>query len=352
MNRTLPAEWAPQGAIMLIWPHDGTDWATRDLARVEQACAAFAAAITRFEWLVLVCRDRAVRQRALEHLAAAGCKRAAIATVLVETDDTWARDIAPIPVLDGELPLLVNCRFNGWGNKFPHSRDSAFGPALIDSAGFATLGFERADITLEGGALESDGAGTLLVNRPTVLDPARNPDLDAAGAETAFRRHFGIERTLWLDVPALPGDDTDGHIDTLARFCDRDTIAHAAAPAGDADDASAVTCGELERQLSALRTAAGEPYRLVPLPGPAPVAGTDGAPRPASYANFVLINGAVLVPAYADAADGPAVERLQEAFPERTVVPVPARTFVEQGGALHCLTMNLPEGIIDDLALS
>ena len=352
MNRTLPAEWAPQGAIMLIWPHDGTDWASGDLARVEQAFAAFAAAITRFEWLVLVCRDAAVRKRALEQLAAAGCKRAAIATVLVDTDDTWARDIAPIPVLDGELPLLVGCRFNGWGDKYPHARDREFGRELIDSAGFATLGFERAAITLEGGALDSDGAGTLLVNRPTVLDPARNPELDAAAAEAAFRRHFGVERTLWLDVPALPGDDTDGHIDTLARFCDRDTIAYAASPADGAGSAAATTYAELERQLTALRTAEDEPYRLIPLPGPAPVAGPDGALRPASYANFVLINEAVLVPAYADAADGPAVERLQQAFPDRTVLPVPARTFIEQGGALHCLTMNLPDGIIDDLALS
>jgi agmatine/peptidylarginine deiminase len=349
-QRSLPAEWAPQGAVMIIWPHDATDWAD-SLDRAESAMAAFAAAITRFESLVVVCRDDGVRRNALERLAGVGCNRAAVATVIADTDDTWARDIAPIPVIDGGLPLLVHCRFNGWGGKYDHAKDRAFGDALIDTAGFATLGYERAAITLEGGALESDGAGGLLVNRPTVLDPERNPDLDASGAEACFRKHFGTERTLWLDVPALPGDHTDGHIDTLARFCDGATIAYTAAGTPDPAGAAA-THAALEQQLTALRRADGSAYRLIPLPEPAPIVAADGAPLPASYTNFLLINGAVLVPVYADPADGPAIERLQAAFPARTVVPVPARTFIEQGGALHCLTMQMPAGLFEDLALS
>lgn len=349
-SRSLPAEWAPQGAVMLIWPHDATDWAD-SLDRVEAAMAAFAAAITCFESLVVVCRDAGVRRNALERLAGVGCNRAAVATVIADTDDTWARDIAPIPIVDGGLPLLVHCRFNGWGGKYDHAKDREFGQALIDTPGFATLGYERAPLTLEGGALESDGAGSLLVNRPTVLDPERNPDLDAAAAEAFFREHFGIERTLWLDVPALPGDHTDGHIDTLARFCDPATIAYTSA--GAAEPAGAVaTHAALERQLAALRGPDGSAYRLIPLPEPAPVTAGDGAPLPASYTNFLLINGAVLIPVYADPADGLAIERLQAAFPERAAVPVPARTFIEQGGALHCLTMQLPDGIFEDLALS
>lgn len=349
-HRSLPAEWAPQGAVMLIWPHDRTDWAN-SLDRAEAAMAAFAAAITRFESLVVVCRDTGVRRNALERLAGVGCNRAAVATVIADTDDTWARDISPVPIVDGELPLLVQCRFNGWGGKYDHAKDREFGRALIDTSGFATLGYERAPITLEGGALDSDGAGGLLVNRPTVLDPDRNPDLDAAGADACFRQHFGVERILWIDVPALPGDHTDGHIDTLARFCDPGTIAYTAAGAAESVGAAA-THAALEQQLAALRTADGAPYRLIPLPEPAPVLATDGTPLPASYTNFLIVNGAVLVPVYADPADAPAIERLQAVFPERTIVPVPARTFIEQGGALHCLTMQLPDGIFEDLALS
>lgn len=349
MSRVLPAEWAPQGAVLLIWPHDGTDWAAR-LDDAEAAFTALVIAITRYEPVVLACRDPGVRRRALERLEAAGCPRAAVATVLVDSDDTWARDIAPIPVSDGGLPLLVHCRFNGWGDRHAHDRDRDFGRALIDSAGFATLGYERADIVLEGGAIDTDGAGTLMVNRPTVLDPARNPGLDAAGAEVLLARHFGIRRTLWLDVPPLAGDDTGGHVDTLARFCGPATIAHAA-PHGD-DDPNGPALAALAQQLEALRTATGEPYELVPLPGPAPVAGAGGAPCAASYANFLIVNDAVLVPAYADAADAPALERLRAAFPQRDVLAVPARTFVAEAGALHCLTMQFPEGVFEDLALS
>lgn len=349
MSRELPAEWAPQGAVMLIWPHEASDWAVR-LDDAEAAFIALVVAVTRYEPAVIVCRDYGVRRRALAHLEAAGCPRAAIATVLVASDDTWARDISPIAVRADGLPLLVHCRFNGWGGRYAHARDSAFGRTLIDNAGFATLGYERADFVLEGGAIDTDGAGTLMVNRPTVLDAARNPGLDAAAAEALFARHFGTRRTLWLDVPALAGDDTDGHVDTLARFCGAGTIAHAAPHAPD--DVNAATLEALAAQLEALRTPAGEPYALVPLPGPAPITGPDGAPLPASYANFLIVNDAVLVPSYADAADAVAVERLQAVFPGRALVPVPARTFVAEAGALHCLTMQLPEGAFEDLALS
>ena len=350
MARVFPAEWAPQGAIMLIWPHDDTDWGYR-LGDAEKAFGALAVAITRYEPLVVICRDRRVRERALEQLAALGCSRAAIATVLVDTDDTWTRDIAPITVTDDGLPVFVDWGFNGWGGRFGHGRDAEFGLNLIDSAGFATLGFERASAILEGGAIDTDGAGTLLVNRPSVLDPARNPGLEQAEAETLFGRHLGIERTLWLDVPPLAGDDTDGHVDTLARFCGPTTIAHAA-PRAEGDDPNAPALAQLAEQLSALRTPAGEPYELIPLPGPEPVTDEHGQTCPATYANFVILNGAVLVPSYADAADGPAVERLKAAFPDRTVVPVPARTFVTQSGSLHCLTMQMPEGSFEDLALT
>ena len=349
MARHLPAEWSPQGAVLLIWPHADTDWGPR-LAAVEDAYAALCLAITRHQPLVVVCRDRRVRDHALGKIAATGAARAAIATFVVDTDDTWARDIAPLTVLDDGLPVLIDCGFNGWGGKHEHARDAAFGRNLVDSAGFATLGYERADLVLEGGAIETDGAGTLLVNAPSVLDEHRNPGMGRTDVEAALRRPLGIERVLWLDVPPLAGDDTDGHVDTLARFCGPGTIAHAAPR--DADDPNAAALAVLADQLAALRTPAGEPYRLVPLPGPEPVMEPGSGPGPASYANFLVINGAVLVPSFADAGDGAAVDALQPLFPGRTVLPVPARTFLAQGGSLHCLTMQFPEGVFEDLALS
>lgn len=350
MSRVFPAEWAPQGAVLLIWPHDGTDWASR-MSEAEQAFGALAVAITRYEPLVVICRDRAVRKRALEQLAELGCPRAAVGTVIVDTDDTWARDITPLTVLDDGLPLVVDWGFNGWGGRYPHERDSHFGYELIDSAGFATLGYQRANAVLEGGAVETDGGGTLLINRATVLGPGRNPTLEQADAEALFQRYLGIERTLWLDVPPLAGDETDGHIDTLARFCGPGVIAHAA-PRAEGDDPNAATLMRLRDQLAELRTADGSPYELIPLPNPASVTDDKGRAYPASYANFLIINGAVLVPTYADPTDAQAIERLQAAFPQRTVLPAPARMFVTEGGGPHCLTMQLPEGSFEDLALT
>lgn len=349
MTRELPAEWSPQGAVLVIWPHDDTDWG-RLLRPVEDAYAALCTAITRHQPLVVACRDRRVRERALARLAETGSPRASVATVIVDTDDTWARDIAPITVRDAGMPVLVDFGFNGWGGKHAHGRDAGFGRALVDSAGFATLGYERPGMVLEGGAIETDGRGTLLINRRTVIDEHRNPGMDQETAEATLRRTLGAERILWLDVPPLAGDDTDGHIDVLARFCDPATIAHAA-PHGD-DDPNAGALAALAAQLGELRTPDREPYRLVPLPGPQPIVDDEGAPCPASYANFLILNGAVLCPSFADTNDAAAVEALQPLFPGRTVVPVPARTFVDQGGSLHCLTMQFPDGAFEDLVLT
>lgn len=348
MARTLPAEWTPQDALLLIWPHADSDWAPR-LDAAEAAFGALALAIARFEPLVIACHDEATRKRALDQLQRVGCPRAAFTTVLVPSDDTWARDIAPITVFEDERPLCIVFGFDGWGGKYRSRRDAAFAGRLLDNPGFATLGRERADLVLEGGALETDGGGTLLVNRRTVLDPVRNGELGRQQAEERFRHHFGIERTLWLDVEPIPGDDTDGHIDTLARFTGTDTIVHAAPHS--ADDPAAATLDALHGQLTVLETIDGRPYRLTALPNPAPFTDERGFPCPATYVNFVILNDAVLVPAYADANDGVAVERLQACFPGRTIVPVPSRTFVTQAGGPHCLTMHWPQGTLQDLAL-
>ncbi|MDZ7748611.1 MAG: agmatine deiminase family protein [Halofilum sp. (in: g-proteobacteria)] len=336
--RQLPAEWAPQGAVMLAWPHADTGWGPR-LDACEDAFAALCTAITRHEALVVACRDRRVREHALAKIAAAGSPRAAVTTVIVASDDTWIRDIAPLAVLDDGLPVLVDC-----------AGEAAFGRALVDSAGFATLGYERAPLALAGGALDTDGAGTLLVNRAALAPAPGEPETDPADTEAALGRALGATRVLWLNVPPLGGDATHGHVDTLARFCDPGTIAHAAPH--DPDDADAPALQALAEQLAALRSADGEPYRLVPLPAPAPVNDAEGTRCPASYASFLVINGAVLVPAFADPADGGAVEALQPLFPDRIVLPVPARTFAGRGRGLHDLAVALPEGVFEDLALS
>jgi agmatine/peptidylarginine deiminase len=342
MERRLPAEWEPQSGALVIWPHRDTDWRRR-LDPVEDAFGALAAAITRHQPLMIACRSRRVRERALAKVAEMGSPRGNVSTILIETDDTWARDIAPITAVEDDEHVLIDCHFSGWGGKHAHGRDRAFARTFVDAAESIRARYDSADLVLEGGAIDTDGAGTLLVNRPTVLDEARNPGLDQASAETRLRQAFGADRVLWLDIPQLVGDDTDGHIDTLARFCARDTIVHAA-PHGD-DDPNVGTLNQLAAQLAKLRTRDGEPYRLVPIAGPAAITDREGAYCPASYANFLILNDAVLVPSFADANDVDAVEAIQPLFPDRLALPVPARTFVGQAGSLHCLTMQFPEGV-------
>lgn len=340
MSRVLPPEWAPQDGVLLVWPHADSDW-NHDLPRAEQAFATLAVAIARFTRLILACSSETTRGRALARLEERGVDPDRVATVTVRSDDTWARDIAPITVLDDDRPVGLDGNFNGWGEKYPHSRDAAFARELLRSHPFTRFAHEQTELVLEGGSIEVDDRGVALLNRRTVLEPARNPEHDRASAESVLRRRYGIERVLWLDVPPVPGDDTDGHVDTLVRFTETGTPA-CTAPHSE-DDPAAPMLAALHDQLAALH-AAGEIGKPIHLPGPVPFRRDSGEPCPATYANFLVIDGAVLVPAYADANDAVAVERLQPCFPGRTIVPVPARTFVEQSGSVHCLTMQWPRG--------
>lgn len=348
MSRALPPEWAPQDGVLLIWPHADSDWRT-DLERAEQAFAALAVAVARFTRLILACHDAATRGRALDRLAHAGIDRECVDTVLVASDDTWARDIAPITVFDDDRPVGIDGRFNGWGNKYPHARDHDFAGTLLSLPPFDGIERERAGLVVEGGSIEVDGNGVALINRPTVIDEARNPGLDPDAVEALLCRQFGLEKVLWVDIPPVPGDDTDGHIDTLVRFTPAGTPV-CAAP-NSPDDPAAPALHRLHEQLAGLH-AAGEIAAPTYLPGPVPFQCPSGEPCPATYANFLVLNDAVLVPAYGDRNDALAVERLQPCFPGRTIVPVPARAFVEQSGSLHCLAMQWPAGSLSTPAYS
>ena len=189
-----------------------------------------------------------------------------------------------------------------------------------------------------------DGSGTLLTTARCLLAPTRNPKLTQDGLEARLKELLGLDRILWLQHGHLTGDDTDSHIDTLARFCDARTIAYVAC--ADPDDEHHAELKAMEEELRALRAADGRPYRLVPLPWPRARYDDDGRRLPATYANFLIINGAVLVPTYDDPADGPALARLRECFPGREIIGVDCLPLIYQYGSLHCVTMQLPEGVL------
>ena len=334
----LPPEWAPQSAVMLTWPRRDGDFA-RHFEAVEQNFIAIAVAIGRRENLhVNVAQDA---PGLAARLVAAGVPNERLRVYAMPNDDVWARDHGPITVVrDGKL-LHLDFTFNGWGGKFPAERDNALSGRLI-TVGAWEAPLETVDFVLEGGAIEVDGQGTLLTTERCLLAPTRNPKLDRVAIEQVLKDKLGVNRILWLRHGDLLGDDTDGHIDTIARFCDAETIVYQACE--DRDDPHYADLAAMAGELAAFRTASGKPYKLVPLPLPAALHDPDDGRRlPAGYANFLILNGAVLVPVYGDAKnDAVALERLRPCFPGREVVPIECRALIHQYGSLHCVTMQIP----------
>ena len=344
-QRILPAEWAPQSGVMLTWPHAATDWAPR-LAEAEPVFRDIARAVARHESLLIVCADDAHRRRVQGLLAEASVPAERLHLISAPSNDSWARDHGPITVLADDRPLLLDFVFNGWGDKYPAELDNGISRALCAAGAFAGAPCQSVDLVLEGGALESDGAGTLLTTESCLLNPSRNPRHDRHSLEARLSELLGFDRFLWLSHGALAGDDTDGHIDTLARFCDPVTIAYV--KCDDPGDPHHDGLAAMEAELKAFRDRHGNPYRLVPLPWPGAKYGADGTRLPATYANFLIINDAVLLPVYDDPADDAAIAQVAACFPERTVIPIHCTPLIQQYGSLHCVTMQFPAGVLKD----
>ena len=340
--RRLPAEWEPQSGVLLTWPHDRTGWIDR-MERVHDLWARLAATIARFEPVLIVCRDRAHRDLVRTRALVAGANPERLHFAIAPSDDSWARDHGPISVLENGRPRLLDFSFNGWGGKHPFALDNRINRTLAAEGMLDASTLEPVDLVLEGGALDTDGQGTLLAMERTLVDPLRNPGWTRAAIETALAQHLGVTRILWLTQGQISGDDTDGHIDTLARFCDPGIICYVRCEVSDDPDFAGLQA--MEAELRSLRNAAGNPYRLVPLPSPAPILETDGARLPAGYANFLILNGAVLVPIYGDPADRMALDILAGLFPDREVLSLDCRPLIHRFGSLHCVTMQFPAGV-------
>jgi len=335
-----PAEWEPQSAILLAWPHAGTDWADR-LGPVEDTYVALVAAITRFEPVVICAEDEDLQVYAEARLRSARVDMAQVRFVPAEYDDTWLRDTGPVILRGNGNFKLLDFRFNGWGGKFESRRDDRLVGELSGMQLFQNYFVQAIDFALEGGAIETDGAGTLLTTWRCLHE--RHPEASREELTAKLAGWLRQQRVLWLEHGYLEGDDTDAHIDTLARFAPGDAIIYQACD--DASDSHHAELQAMAAEIAGLRTAAGKPYRLFPLPWPQPVL-DQGRRLAASYANFLIVNGAVLMPAYDDPADAPAAAVLAEAFPSRQIVQVPCRPLIWQNGSLHCLTMQLPAGLL------
>ncbi|KIH76934.1 agmatine deiminase [Geoalkalibacter ferrihydriticus] len=341
MNLRLPAEWEEQDGVLLAWPHAASDWAPL-LDQVVPVFTEIACQISRFESVVIVAPNLEPVRR---ELAAANADLSRFRLAELPTNDTWARDFGPITVEDQGKPCLLDFGFNGWGLKFAANYDNQVTRGLVRQGIFGSIPLRTPGLILEGGSLESDGRGTLLTTSECLLNPNRNPHLDRAALEAELAVHLGAKHFLWLESGYLAGDDTDSHIDTLARLAPEDTILYVACD--DKEDEHYEALRAMRLELENLRTPTGQAYRLLPLPWPAPhFEEEDGRRLPATYANFLVINGAVLVPTYGDVRDTEALSMVGKAFAERAIIGIDCSALIRQHGSLHCVTMQLPKGVL------
>ena len=322
----LPAEWEPQSGVQLTWPHAGTDWAPM-LDEITATYREIAQTIEKYEPVLSVSVDNV--QRSMFNVQCA-------------TDDTWARDHGFITLVndcDGGVRLL-DFQFNGWGQKFPAEQDNAINRRIYDEGRVRGEYVDQLDFVLEGGSIESDGHGTIFTTTGCLMAPHRNQPMTQQQIEQRLKQSLCAERVVWINHGNLIGDDTDGHIDTLVRICPDDTLLYVAAD----DDHPDLRL--MEKELYGLRTLSGRPYRLLKLPMPRPIY-DEGNRLPATYANFLVINGAVLCPTYDQPdLDAEALQLIGEAFPGRDIIGIDCRSIIKQHGSLHCCTMQYPINVI------
>lgn len=334
-KRVLPAEWAKQEYVQLTWPHAGNDWAPY----LNEAVACFreiAKAIIKYEKLIIVCVNIAEVKVVLNDL---DFNR--ILFLEIKTNDTWARDHGGITVVEDGKAIIHDFMFNGWGLKFASDSDNLITKELHSKLLSKSYKYRnKLNFILEGGAIESDGEGTLLTTAECLLSPNRNGGSGKAEIENYLKKTFGFERVLWVNNGYLAGDDTDSHIDTLARFCSADTIAYV--QCNDEKDEHFGELKEMEKELRNFKTKSGKPYKLIPLPM-AEYVEFEGERLPATYANFLIINGAVLVPVYNTMTDLTALKIFKEIFPDREIIGIDCSVLIKQHGSLHCVTMQYPK---------
>ncbi|MCM1312792.1 MAG: agmatine deiminase family protein [Bacteroides sp.] len=338
----LPAEWAEQELVQLTWPHDETDWASI-LDEVEECYCNMAREIAQRGTLLIVAKDTRHTRLILE--------RHGIATENIrffecDTNDTWARDHAFITCVQGHTRLLTDFCFNGWGMKFAANYDNQINRKLSDSGMLEGIYVPCLDFVLEGGAIESDGCGTIMTTSSCLLAPNRNDSMTREDIEKQLLAFFNAKRVLWIQHGYLAGDDTDGHVDTLARLCPDNTIAYM--KCSDINDEHFNELQMMEDELKSFRTLSGEPYHLVPLPLPDAVYGEEGERLPATYANFLIqtTDGrkSVIYPTYSQPDnDRIAKEQLAKAFPGYELIGIECSTLIKQHGSLHCCTMQYPK---------
>jgi len=327
------AEWERQRCVLMSFPHEETDWAKEDLNAALSPFIRIAQAIAYKEAVYIICKAK-------EKISSMFCSTRNLTFIEIPTNDTWIRDYGYISIEENGETKLLDFTFDGWGGKFDAALDNRVNSILHQKGYMGITPLEHIDFVLEGGSVESDGRGTILTTSQCLCNPNRNGGLTKEAVEEHLKEYLGTKRVLWLNHGYLAGDDTDSHIDTLARFTDAQTIAYV--KCDDPGDEHYHALSLMEEELKNFRQPNGEPYRLVPLPMCEARYNTKGERLPATYANFLITNDALVFPTYSDTQnDRKAEEVFRELFPSKEMIPVNCLKLIEEGGSLHCSTMQV-----------
>lgn len=339
----LPGEWENQAGVLITWPHNESDWAD-SLSEIETLYLDLSKAICPYEKLIIIVFDHKLQEHVQTLLTLNQISLDNIIFHIAKTNDTWTRDYGPICLTRDTNVRLLDFQFNGWGNKYISSLDNKISSNLLLKQTIKADESKQIDFVLEGGSIESDGNGTLLTTSSCLLSKTRNPSYSLNDIEHLLQSTLGVKQVLWLNEAYLAGDDTDSHIDVLARFVDSNTLVYI--KCDDVNDEHYASSLAMENQLKTFCNCEGKPYNIIPLPFPNAKYDEEKRRLAASYANFLIINGAVLVPTYDDPKDDIAIKILQKCFKDREVIGIPFQAAIQQNGSLHCLTMQLPAGTI------
>jgi len=327
MNSRLISEWQKQDAIVIAWPNETTDWA-ENLKDVSKVYFDLACKIADHQKLLILSKELNLPEFPNQ-------LKKNIKIVQIDYNDTWTRDYIGLSVEKDNERRIINFKFNAWGDKFGSNLDNTVNIQLEKKGLFIKPILNHEEFVLEGGSVEINDQNELLTSKQCLLNNNRNPNLNQSQIEQVLKNNLGVKDIIWIENGEIPGDDTDAHIDTLARFCNDNTIAYSI------DNSIALKSMEKE-----LKNKFNKNQILVPLPLPKPLI-HNGNRIPGSYVNFLITNKKVLVPTYNDPNDTIAINQLQKLFPNRKIQGVNCIELIKQNGSLHCITMQIAEGILN-----
>lgn len=342
-TRRFPAEWEKQSGILLCFPHNGKDWPGKYEA-VQWAFVEFIKKIAAFEQVFLVAADENLKVKVIEMLVTAHVSLTNVSFIIHKTNRSWMRDSGPIIVKNGIKREALNFNFNGWA-KYKNIQLDKFVPAKVSeflNIPLIQVLYKGKPVIVEGGAIDSNGRGTLLTSEECLLHPdiqVRNPNFTKADYEAVFKEYLGITNIIWLG-DGIEGDDTHGHIDDLARFVNEETIVTIVET--DPLDNNYKPLQDNLKRLQNAQLENGKSPKIIELPMPKRLE-FDGLRLPASYANFLILNNCVLVPTFNDSNDREALNILSTCFPDREIIGISATDFIWGFGTLHCLSQQIPE---------